>query len=411
LAESGVVLRVNTSGLGRPFWLVWLATTGSSLGDGVRLVAFPLIAAGITRDPTAVAVVSMAGFLPWLLFGLVGGAVVDRTDRRRLMWRTDVFRAVLVGGFAALVAIGSPGIAALAAVSFVLGVAETFFDNAASAIVPMLVADPQIERANSWIMSTQTVMGTLLGAPIGGALFAIGRSVPLVVDAVSFVLAAVLVACVAGNFSARVDRAEATTIRRDIADGLRWLFAHRLLRLLALLLAVLNGSFAAAEAVLVLYSLEVLHLSTFGYGLLLTLVAIGGLIGTVLAPRLLRWLGLRTLLTAVGMVQGAMLLGVGLGSSRAMMVLALLVVGVSSMAWNVVTVSLRQRVVPPQLLGRVTSSYRVIGLGSMPLGALLGGVLARAFGLHAPYLIFGCLLVLATGCCLPFLREAAGQPA
>lgn len=399
------MLRVHASGLGRPFWLIWLATTGSSLGDGVRLVAFPLIAAGITRNPTAVAVVSMAGFLPWLLLGLIGGAVVDRTDRRRLMWRTDVLRAALVGGFAAMVAAGSASIAALAVVSFLLGVAQTFFDNAASAIVPMLVTDPQIERANSWIMSTQMVMGTLLGAPIGGGLYVIGRSVPLVVDAASFVLSAALVAAVVGSFRARAADAEPTTIRRDIADGLRWLFNHRLLRVLAVLLTVLNASFAAAEAVLVLYALEVLHVGTVGYGLLLTLVAIGGLAGAVLAQRLLRRLGLRILLSGVGLVEGGMLLAMGLTSSRAVVVLALLLVGVCGMAWNVVTVSLRQRIVPAPLLGRVTSSYRVIGLGAMPVGALLGGVLGGGYGLHAPYLVFGVLLVVATGCALPFIRE------
>jgi MFS family permease len=398
-------VRLELPRLGRPFWLVWLSTTGSSLGDGVRTVAFPLIAASISRDPSAVAVVSMAGYLPWLLFGLIGGAVVDRTDRRDLMWRTDVLRAVLVGGFAALVAGGSATIAALAVVSFLLGVAETFFDNAASAIVPMLVDDSGIERANSWIFSTQTVMSTLLGAPIGGALYVLGRAVPLVTDAASFALSAVLVAMVSGSFRARSAEDEPTTIRRDISDGLRWLFGHRLLRVLAMLLAVLNGSFAAAEAVLVLYALEVLHLSTVGYGLLLTLVAIGGLVGTVLAPALLRWLGLRTMLAGVGLLQGVMLLGVGLTSSRVMAVAAMLLVGVSSMAWNVVTVSLRQRIVPARLLGRVTSSYRVIGLGAMPVGALLAGVLARTYGLHAPYLIGGAVLLVAAAGSLPFLSE------
>jgi predicted MFS family arabinose efflux permease len=349
--------------------------------------------------------VSMACYLPWLLFGLLGGAVVDRTDRRDLMWRTDVLRAVLVGGFAALVAGGSATIAALAAVSFLLGIAETFFDNAASAIVPMLVDDSGIERANSWIFSTQTVMSTLLGAPIGGALYVLGRAVPLVTDAASFALSAVLVAMVSGSFRARSAQDEPTTIRRDISDGLRWLFGHRLLRVLAMLLAVLNGSFAAAEAVLVLYALDVLHLSTVGYGLLLTLVAIGGLVGTVLAPALLRWLGLRSMLAGVGLLQGVMLLGVGLTSSRVMAVAAMLLVGASSMAWNVVTVSLRQRIVPARLLGRVTSSYRVIGLGSMPVGALLAGVLARTYGLHAPYLIGGAVLLAAAAASLPFLGE------
>lgn len=402
--------RLELPRLGRPFWLIWLATTGSSLGDGLRTVAFPLIAASITRNPTSVAVVSMAGFLPWLIFGLVGGAVVDRTDRRILMWRTDLIRALLVGGFAALVASGSVAIASLATVSFLLGVAETFFDNAASAIVPMLVEDSKIEQANSWIFSTQTAMSTLLGAPIGGALYALGRAVPLVTDALSFALSAVLVGAVVGSFSARVAEEEPTTIRRDIADGLRWLFNHRLLRVLAMLLMVLNASFAAAEAVLVLYALEVLHLSTVGYGLLLTVLAVGALIGTVLAPASLRSLGLRSLIAGVGLVQGVLLLGVGLSSSLAMAVLAMLLLGVTSMVWNVVTVSLRQRIVPARLLGRVTSSYRVIGLGAMPVGALLGGVLAGAYGLHAPYLITGCVLLLATLVSLPFIREPEPSP-
>ena len=399
--------RLRFPALGRPYWLTWFATTGSSLGDGVRTVAFPLIAASITHNPTSVAVVSMAGFLPWLVFGLIGGAVVDRTDRRNLMWRTDVLRALLVGGFAALVASGSVAIAALATVSFLLGVAETFFDNAASAIVPMLVEDSKIEQANSWMFGTQTVMSSLLGAPVGGALYALGRAVPLFTDALSFALSAVLVGAVAGSFHARAAEEEPTTIRRDIADGLRWLFNHRLLRVLAMLLLVLNATFAAGEAVLVLYALEVLHLGTVGYGLLLSLLAVGGLVGTVLAPALLRWLGLRGLLVGVGLAQGVLLLGMGLSSSLAVAVLAMVLLGVSSMAWNVVTVSLRQRIVPARLLGRVTSSYRVIGLGAMSVGALLGGVLAGAYGLHSPYLISGCALLVATLVSLPFIRESA----
>ena len=183
------------------------------------------------------------------------------------------------------------------------------------------------------------------------------------------------------------------------------MFAHRLLRTLALLLGVLNASFAAAEAVLVLYALEVLHLSTVGYGLLLTLVALGGLAGTVLAPILLRRLGVRVMLPGGGAGAGA-----GAAGRRSDLLArrggaAMLVIGVSSMAWNVVTISLRQRIVPARLLGRVTSSYRMIGLGAMPIGALLGGVLAKAWGLHSPYLLAGCALLLATLVSLPFLYE------
>jgi predicted MFS family arabinose efflux permease len=395
------------TGLGRPFWLAWWATTGSSLGDGLRFVAFPLIAASITRNPSAIAIVSAAGFLPWPLFGLVGGAVVDRTDRRRLMWRTDVLRALLVGGFALLVAGSLASIAALAIVSFLIGVAETFFDNAASAIVPMLVEPDAIERANSWLFSSQTVMSTLLGAPLGGALFALGRTVPLAADAASFALAATLVALVAGSFRARAAGPDAgrSSVGQDIVEGLRWLLAHRLLRILAILLAVINATFAAAEAVLVLYALEVLNLATSGYGVLLALVAIGGVAGTFAGGALRRLLGLRAVLGCVGLLQATVLIIAGLTSQLVLIVLGLVLLGAASMVWNVVTVSLRQRLVPAELLGRVTSSYRVIGLGAMPVGAGAAGLLAKGYGLHMPYLVSGLVLAVATLACLPFITE------
>lgn len=381
----------------------------SSLGDGVRSVAFPLLAAALTRDPRAVALVSAAGFLPWPLFGLLGGAVVDRVDRRRLMWRTDVVRAIIVGCFALLVADNRAPVAGLAAASFVLGVAETLFDNAASALVPMLVADSAIERANSWLLSSQTVMSVLVGAPVGGALFALATVLPVAFDAVSFAVAAVLVAAVTGSYSARRTGSGqlSTSVWNDIGAGVRWLWGHRLLRTLCLLLAVLNATFAAADAVLVLYALDIVGVSSFGYGVLLAVLAIGGLLGTAIAPVLGRMLGLRTVVVGASLAQAVALLAAGLSSRLVVIVAALALTGAGSMVWNVVTVSLRQRVVPAELLGRVTSSYRVIGFGAMPVGALVGGALAKEYGLRAPYLYGGLLIAAATVACLPLLKQRA----
>jgi len=377
----------------------------STLGDGIRYVAFPLLAASLTRDPRAVAVVAAAGFLPWPLFGLVGGAVVDRVDRKWLMWMTDAGRAVLVGGFAIAVAAECGSVAALAAVSFVLGVAETLFDNAASAILPMLVPGQGTERANSWLMSTQTIMSTLIGPPVGSVLFGVSAAVPLVVDAGTFAAAAVLVAGIAGGFSARTTSAR-TTVRQDITEGLRWLWSHHLLRTLCLQLAVLNLAFAAGEAVLVLYALEVLHVGSLGYSLLLAVVAVGGVFGAVAGPALGRTTGLTGVVLVSGASEAVALALTGLTSTVAVTAPALAVVGFGSMAWNVVTVSLRQAVVPPELLGRVTSSYRVVALGAIPVGAALAGVLAKAHGLHAPYLISGVLVAVSTLVCLPAVRRA-----
>ena len=308
----------------------------------------------------------------------------------------------------------SAPIALLAAVSFLIGFAETFFDNAASAIVPMLVEPAAIERANSWLFSSQTVMSTLLGAPLGGALFALARTVPLAADAASFAVAAALVGCVTGSFRARGDESGAarSSVAQDIIEGIRWLFAHRLLRILAVLLAVINATFAAAEAVLVLYALEVLQLATTGYGVLLALVAVGGLIGTFAGGWLRRLLGLRVVLGGVGFSQAAVLVVAGLTSQVVLVVIGMVLLGAASMVWNMVTVSLRQRVVPAELLGRVTSSYRVIGLGAMPVGAGASGLLAKGYGLHMPYLVSGLVLAAATVGCLPFITEPAevGEP-
>lgn len=180
-----------------------------------------------------------------------------------------------------------------------------------------------------------------------------------------------------------------------------------MLRTLCLLLAVLNGTFAAADAVLVLYALEIVGVSSFGYSVLLAVLAVGGVLGTVVAPVLSRVLGLRAVVVTASLGQAAALVAAGVSSRLVVIVAALALAGAASMVWNVVTLSLRQRVVPAELLGRVTSSYRVIGLGAMPVGALVGGVLAKTYGLHAPYLYGGLLLAAASLACLPLLKQSA----
>jgi predicted MFS family arabinose efflux permease len=380
----------------------------STLGDGIRYVAFPLLAAALTRDPRAVALVFAAGYLPWPLVGLIGGAVVDRVDRRQLMWRTDVARAVLVGCLAALVVTRYPPVALLASASFALGVAETFFDNASSAILPMLVPVSALERANGWLFSAQTISSTLAGAPLGAVLFGLAPASPLVVDAATFVIAAVLVFSLRGRYTARESRA-AGTIRGDIAEGLAWLARHRLLRILCLLLCAVNATLASSEAVLVLYTYQVLHIGSLGYSLLLAVLAVGGIIGTVVVPAIRRAVGAVAVLIGCPLGQALALVVAGLTSSLPMAIAALAIFGATMTAWNVVAVSLRQTIVPPQLLGRVTSSYRIVGLSAMPAGAALGGLVARTYGLHAPFLLGGVLLAVVTALCLPWLRTPAGS--
>jgi len=392
--------------LGRPFWTLWSASAVSTFGDGLRYVAFPLLAASLTSDPRAIALVFVAGYLPWPLFGLLGGAVVDRHDRRSVMWTTDTARAVAVGAFTAVLVTSATTIVSLAVLSFLLGAAETLFDNAASAIVPQLVAPGRLERANSWLIGVQTVNSTLIGAPIGAFLYGVGRYLPTAADAVSFVAAAALVWSLPGRYRPASSTSR-TSLGADIGAGLRWLSRHRFLRTACLLLIVINATLGAGEAVLVLYARSTLGLSNSGYTALFVSLAVGAIFGTVIAPAIRRRVELRPVVVSAAAGQASALLAVGSTTNLAIATAAMAIVGASHAAWNVVTLSYRQGAVPTELLGRVTASYRVIALSAMPLGAAAGGIIAHAGGLHAPYLAGGIVLTVATLLAFPALQHPA----
>lgn len=374
--------------LGPGFTRLWAAGAISNLGDGVALAALPLLAASLTGSPTTVAAVAAAGALPWLLFSLVGGAIADRTDRRRTMAVVDTFRFVAMGLLAIALAADVATIPLLIIVSFALGTAETVFDNASQALLPSVVTDAALETANGRLEGAQIVANQFVGPPLGAWLFAVAAAAPFALDAATFLAAAGLVLLVRGSFRPQRD-GSATTVRADIADGLRWLFAHRLLRSLAVALGIVNLVGMAAMAVLVLYARRVLHLGDLEYGLLLTAEAAGAVLGSVVAPAISARLGAGRTLTLAVTGAAASFLVPALWAQPVAVACALALGGCAGLVWNIITVSLRQTLVPDRLLGRVNSAYRMIGWGTMPIGALLGGVLAEAFGLRAPFLVAG----------------------
>ncbi len=408
MTEAGLP-PTTVAGLGRSFWTLWSASAVSTFGDGLRYVAFPLLAAGLTTDPRAVAVLFVAGYLPWPLFGLLGGAVVDRKDRRALMWMTDTARAVAVGAFTAVLVTSATTIVSLAVLSFLLGAAETLFDNAASAIVPQLVAPARLERANSWLIGVQTLNSTLIGAPIGALLYGVARYLPTAADAVSFAAAAAVVWSLPGQYRPTSSTSR-TSLGADIGAGLRWLSRHRFLRTACLLLIVINATLGAGEAVLVLYARSTLGLSDLGYTALFVTLAVGAILGTVIAPAIRRRVNLRPVVVSAAVGQAAAMLAAGCTTNLAIAIAAMAIIGASNAAWNVVTVSYRQAAVPTELLGRVTSSYRVIALSAMPLGAAAGGITAHTWGLHAPYLASGIVLTAATLLAFPALQHPDPLP-
>jgi MFS family permease len=379
--------------LGGNFARLWTAGAVSNLGDGVVLAAMPLLAASLSDSPTTVALVATAGTLPWLLFSLVGGAIADRTDRRRAMSVVDGMRFVAMAALGVALLNGSESIALLVIVSFALGMAETVFDNASQAILPSVVTDDALETANGRLEGAQIVANQFVGPPLGAWLFGLAISAPFFVDAGSFLFAAVLVLTLRGSF--RPERTvAATTMRSDIAEGVRWLVHHRVLRTLAIALGIINFVGMAAMTVLVLYSRDVLHLSGLQYGLLLAVESAGAVLGSMMAARISARIGPGTALaSAIAVSAGSFFVPV-VWAQPVAVAASLAVGGFGGLVWNVITVSMRQSLVPDELLGRVNSAYRLVGWGTMPLGALTGGLVADAFGLRAPFFLAGVVALL-----------------
>jgi MFS family permease len=378
---------------GRSFGTLLAAGGLSNVGDGVTLAAAPLLAASITRDPRAIGAIGAAWSLPWLLFALLSGAIADRRDRRRLMVGADLVRTASLAALAVAVAAGRPSILVLVAVVFVNATAETVFDTAWQSTLPMVVDRGDLPRANGWLQTVEFAGNGLLGPALGGVLFAAAAAAPFAVDAVSFAGSALLLATLPGRFRATApeppagDRPGAArpTLRADIAEGVRWLLGHRVLRTICWLLAIENMVEMAGLAMLVLLAQDVLGLDARGYGLLLACLAVGGMLGGAVTARLHRRLGDQ------GSVVGSILLmsaGWALLAATSLPVVAgaaVALYGLAAVWWNVVTISFRQAVVPERLQGRVNSAYRLVSWGTLSVGAVAGGVVVAQVGLRPLY--------------------------
>jgi MFS family permease len=386
-------------GLPTAYWKLWSASAGSNLADGIFWIALPLLAIRLTDSPALVAGVTIASRLPWLLFSLVAGALADRLDRRRTMILVDLFRAGLLGGLALAAALDVANLALLYVVAFALGVAETLFDTSAQSIMPNIVEGDRLSRANGRLYAIELTMNQFVGPPVGGFLAAAGIAWAFGTGAVAYLLAAGAMISIAGSFRP-VREGPPTRIHEDIAEGLRYLLGHRLLRVLAAMVGIGNLASTAVFAVFVLYAVKPgpLGLDEVGFGLLSTSLALGSLLGSFLVERLERLLGRANLLAVSIASSGVMMLVPVLTTNVPLIFVVWFLASAIGIGWNVVTVSLRQRIVPDALLGRVNATYRLLAWGTMPIGAALGGLVGEAFGIVSVFVVFGGLhLALVLG--------------
>lgn len=388
--------------------MVWASVVVSSTGDGMFITAFPLLAATLTGDPLLIAGVTMASRLPWLLFSMITGAVADRMDRRRLMIGADVARFVIVGVLGVAIAVDAADIWLLYGCAFLLGTGETLHVNAAQGILPSLVPAVDLMEANARFSTAQVASAQFVGPPLGAALFNSAASLPFLADAVSFAGSAALVASVPDEHAVEPPT---TRLLDDVRDGLRFMHHHVGLRRMTEMLAVINFFYFSATSLLVLYVADVLHTGKIVY----TLTLLGTAAGTVAS----RWFVAR-LATRFGAVHTLLfsfwawavtMVGLALTSSGVVAVLLFVAMGLGNGLWLVVNTTIRQQLTPSRLLGRMNAAFRTVSWGAVPFGAAFGGLVARTWGLRAPFVAAAVAHVLVALFARPLLRPVVAAVA
>jgi MFS family permease len=395
--------------LGQDFRKIWPAAAISNLGDGALLAAGPLLVATITDEPAAVGAAAFVQQLPWLLFALFSGALVDRLDRRLMIVAADTFRAVVLGALGLAVLAGTSPLWAVYLTLFLMGSAETLADNAAGAMLVTSVPKDQLGKANARLYATGTVFNQLGGPPIGALLFAVGAGVPLVLDAVTFAAAAALIARV----SARppVEEPSRTPLWIEVREGVHWLWNHAGVRTLAWAILVMNITFCAAFATWVLYARQRLGLTDAQFGLLISAGAVGAVAGMPVYHLLEPRVGSLALLRAGLVIETTVHLILALTRSPWVAGATMAVFGVHAVVWGIVSTTARQLATPDALMGRVNSVYLLASVGGAALGSLLGAVLAQQFGLVAPFATAFAGMVVTTAVAWRPLRHVSVRAA
>lgn len=405
--------------LGRNYWRLWSATAISNLGDGIALIALPWLASAITRDPFLIALSGVVGRLPWLLFTLPAGVITDRVERRKIIVTMDLLRGgilVLVSAVVWQASENLPDLDTLATAQietnwslywFILftslfyGMAEVLRDNAAQTFMPQIVEKEKLEVANGRMWSAEYLTNSFIGPPLGSFLIGMAIFIPFMVDAMTFFIAVILIAGIRialpgdGGRSEISQRGAPVRLGAEIKEGFQWLWRHDLLRPMAIILGLLNFLATTSTALFILFAQEVLETSVLIFAILGTAAAVGGMTGGLLAPRISKRLGSGGTLALALFTFPTVALIIGLTSSWPLVWFLTAFSTIMAVVWNVITVSLRQSIIPSELLGRVNSVYRFFAWGSIPLGMLAAGLivnlasefLSREWSLRTPYLL------------------------
>jgi MFS family permease len=428
----------NVGPLGASYWKLWSATAISNLGDGVSMVAYPWLASAITRSPILIALAGVASRLPWLIFTLPAGVITDRFDRKKIIVAMDAARGFLTVFVAVMVywkadslpklneltnitvlATNWPLYIVAITASFLFGCAEVLRDNTAQTFMPSVVKEEQLEKANGQMWSAESLTNSFIGPPLGSFLIAIAVFVPFFFDAASFFVAVALLSTIT-TITKPITNVESAkpkvkpNFRAEIKEGFDWLWSHELLRPMAIILGSMNGISSLVGAAFILFAQEILHTSVLEFAILGTSGAIGGIIGGIYGPKIAKKIGSGPSLFLTLLIMPIFEIAIGFVSSWQVVWLLSGITTIFAVLWNVITVSLRQSIIPTHLLGRVNSVYRFFAWGTIPIGLLIGGGLitlmehftSREWALRTPYFVTGALGFIILAFAAPRLTTA-----
>ncbi|MFM8954223.1 MAG: MFS transporter [Actinomycetota bacterium] len=391
------------------YWRLFSSSTMSNLGDGMVAAAGPLLALSLTDDARLIAAVPFAAMLPWLILSLPAGVFIDRRDRQKIMYLANITRGLLF----TIIAVGALteylNIFHLIVISGIAGVCELFFDMSSQAFLPAIVDQTQLEKANSRLYITEIVSNGFVGLPIGAWIFVAASFAPFAVNALALLAAGLLIKSIKHQAKAPTIPGERRSFVKELKQGLAWLASHRLLRVLAVMLGIANMCHMFGAAVFAKFARDELGLGARSFGVLLAVISIGSIIGGFVGESVSKRLGATTAIVLAYIVFGVSDLIPGLFPNIWAVTISGVVMAIAGTTWNVITVSMRQRLIPTELFGRVNSVYRFIGTGSTAIGALLGGQIAFNFGLRATYLASGAILLFALATLTPIFLRAAGD--
>jgi len=406
----------NSAKLGKNYWRLWSAHATSNLGDGLASVAFPWLASAVTRDPFLIALIAVMSRLPWLVFTLPAGVITDRYDRKKIIVSMNILQGVLALLLAIIVYFERNSLpdlsdittaldletnysiySLLLLVSLLFGFTEVLRDNAGQTFLPSVVQKEKLESANGKLWSAEYVMNSFIGPPISSFLLGVAIYLPFFIHSSTFFVAAALIGLISRitKVEPGLNPVKRASFSAEIKEGFRWLWSHSLLRPMAIILGAMNLIGSITAATFILFAQEILKTSVFEFAVLGTAGAVGGALGGVLGPKISKRLGSGPSLYLTLLVLPLTGLVIGLSSNWIVVWAMIFGSTIFAVLWNVITVSLRQSIIPSELLGRVNSVYRFFAWGSMPIGTLIGGAIvsiselltSREIALRTPYFV------------------------